>query len=75
MDVKTIIRELGGPTLVAKRMKSRGGKGHISVAAVSKWRRIPADRVIEIASMSAGLYSPADLRPDVFFDSDQREAA
>lgn len=65
--LKEFIRELGGPTSVAKRLRNfRNPSKTVSTAAVSKWRQVPAKRCLEIAALSGGKYSPNDLRPDVF---------
>lgn len=66
MDVKLVVKQLGGPTAVAARLRSKHRDGSISPAAVSKWRKVPADRVMDLVEMSGGKLTPNDLRPDVF---------
>lgn len=66
MDVKRIVKELGGPTVVAASLTSKRRQGSITPAAVSKWRQIPADRVMDLVAMSRGRLTPSALRPDVF---------
>ena len=68
-EIRDMIRQLGGPEAVAKRLKPTNrskGRGRITAAAVSKWTRIPAERCIELAALSGYRYAPADMRPDVF---------
>jgi len=48
---------IGGPAVTARQF-------NISVQAVSKWKKAPANRVIEIEKMSG--ISRHDLRPDIF---------
>ena len=57
MDTKDIVRAAGGPTRVAEVFG-------ISVAAVSQWDQVPAERVLEVARLS-GL-RPMDIRADLY---------
>jgi DNA-binding transcriptional regulator YdaS (Cro superfamily) len=57
--IKTLVRHLGGATVVANNLG-------VTVAAVSKWKRIPAVRVHDLVRLSRGRYTPEQLRPDVF---------
>lgn len=76
MDVKEVIKALGGPTKVAARLDSARRDGKITVAAVSKWKRIPANRVRDLVQMSDGKLKAEELRPDIFAPRDaDREAA
>lgn len=74
MDVRNIVRELGGPSAVARHLKSAHARGHISTAAVCRWTRIPAERVLALCEMSNGRFSPSDLRPDIFGPAPSEEA-
>jgi DNA-binding transcriptional regulator YdaS (Cro superfamily) len=51
------INAAGGPTKLAALLK-------IKQAAVSQWRRIPAERVGRVATITG--IPPHDLRPDLF---------
>lgn len=51
-------QKAGGSTALAKAL------GGITPQAVSQWRRIPAERTIEVEKIT-GL-SRHDLRPDIF---------
>lgn len=64
MQARKIIKELGGPTVVARKLRSEHKRGYLTTAAVSKWRRIPIARCSEIAELSGGKYTPQQLRPD-----------
>ena len=57
MDVKLIIKRAGGVNALARELE-------ISPAAVSQWRRIPAERVLEIERITG---VPCwEIRPDIF---------
>ena len=75
MDVKTIVERLGGPSKVAKHLKSDHARGHISRAAVCQWKQIPAEHCMDLAQLSGGSLTVHDLRPDIFGPAPQREAA
>lgn len=66
MDTKAIIRRLGGPTKVAKHLKSSHPRGHISRAAVCQWKQIPAEHCLQLSELSGGEIRPHEMRPDVF---------
>lgn len=57
--VKRLVKTLGGATAVSIHLG-------VTVAAVSKWKRVPAARVHDLVALSRGRYRPEDLRPDVF---------
>ncbi|PDT55065.1 MULTISPECIES: Cro/CI family transcriptional regulator [Sinorhizobium] len=48
----------GGPAAIAKAL------GDVTPQAVSQWKRIPADRVLEMERITG--ISRHELRPDVF---------
>lgn len=49
---------IGGPTALAKAL------GDVTSQAVSQWRRIPAERVLEVERVTG--VSRHDLRPDLY---------
>lgn len=53
----------GGPAALAKAISERSGKS-ISSQAVSQWKKVPADRVVDVESITG--VSRHELRPDVF---------
>lgn len=65
--------------IVAKTVKKAGGPVALSRAlgcspqAISRWRRIPAERVLAVAE-AAGM-NPSDLRPDLYPPAKGRKAA
>jgi len=58
-EIRRIVRELGGPTKIAKSLG-------VTVAAVSKWERIPPARARKLAELSGGRYTPQHFCPLVF---------
>lgn len=66
MEVREIIEQLGGPARVAKHIKSKHKRGHISTAAVCQWAQVPAEHCITLAELSDGRLTVHDLRPDIF---------
>lgn len=56
---------LGGPSALAAALSQSGER--ISSQAVSKWFRVPAERVLEVERLTG--VSRYELRPDVYGDS------
>jgi DNA-binding transcriptional regulator YdaS (Cro superfamily) len=52
----------GGPSALARALSESGDKA--SPQAVSKWHRVPAERVLEVEKLSG--VSRYELRPDVY---------
>lgn len=57
----------GGPAALAKAI------GGVTSQAVSQWKKIPAERVLDIERLTG--ISRHELRPDVFGEAPAREAA
>lgn len=49
---------VGGPAALARLL------GNVSSQAVSQWKRIPAERILEVERITG--ISRHDLRPDIF---------
>lgn len=64
-DAKPIVEELGGPAHVARLLKSKHSRGHLTRSAVCLWKIIPEQHCEDIADMSGGKYTPPVLRPDL----------
>lgn len=60
--VTRAIAAVGGPVAMATALTSSGKR--ISSQAIGQWRRVPAERVLEVEALT-GL-SRYDLRPDVY---------
>ncbi len=56
-QLKKVLERAGGPSALAKRLGT-------SVAAVSQWRRVPANRVGSVAAIVD--LEPHEIRPDLF---------
>jgi len=39
---------------------------HISPAAVSKWDAVPAERVLDVSEFTGWVFTPHELRPDIY---------
>lgn len=57
----------GGPAALAKAI------GGLTSQAVSQWKKIPAERVLDVESVTG--ISRHDLRPDVFGEAPETAAA
>lgn len=55
------VKLAGGASIVAKELE-------ISQAAVSKWPRVPAERVLSVERLTQGQMSRYEMRPDVYGD-------
>lgn len=55
--LKEITDRRGAVTRIAKACE-------ISTAAVSRWRRVPRNRVMVVAEITG--FNPHDIRPDIF---------
>lgn len=67
-EAKTIVDSLGGPARVARHLASEHPRGHVSVAAVCQWRRIPEDHCASLAELrgpDGNQYTPQEMRPDL----------
>lgn len=66
MKIATVLKDLGGAAKVARQIKTRSKRGHLTTAAVCMWKRVPAEHVNTIVELSGGKYQPHQLRPDIF---------
>lgn len=57
--VARIIAILGGPVRAGQCLD-------LSSQAVSQWKRVPANRVIEIENMTKGIVKRHEMRPDLY---------
>lgn len=57
----------GGPTGLAAKL------GSITSQAVSQWKRVPADRVLDVERVTG--VSRYDLRPDIYGSPDTEKAS
>lgn len=57
----------GGPAALAKALSELSGKP-ISSQAVSQWKKVPADRAVDVEEITG--VSRHQLRPDVFRSSE-----
>lgn len=64
---ETAKEKAGGPAALAKAL------GNITPQAVSQWKKIPAERVLDVERVTG--ISRQELRPDVFGRRKSREAA
>jgi Uncharacterized protein conserved in bacteria, prophage-related len=60
-------KNVGGPAALAKAL------GGITSQAVSQWKKVPPERVIEVERISG--VSRHELRPDIFGPAPQETAA
>lgn len=65
--LETAKQAAGGNTALAKEL------GGLSPQAVSQWKRVPAERVLEVERVTG--VSRHDLRPDLYPPSKSGEAA
>lgn len=54
----------GGQIEIARFITKRHGP--ISAQAINKWRRCPADRVLQVEAATKGRVSRYRLRPDIY---------
>lgn len=54
-----IVQQIGGVTRLAR---------HLGIApqAISQWRTVPADRVLEVAAFAHWRVTPHEIRPDLY---------
>lgn len=64
--------QLGGAAGIASKLSERDPDRKLTAQAVSQWKRVPADRCLDIAALTG--ISVHELRPDVF-GAKQGEAA
>ena len=64
---KDAVKALGGARKVAERFG-------LSVQAVHKWHKVPAQRVLDVERALAGTITRYEMRPDIFEESDIEHA-
>lgn len=58
--------------ILAQAIAEVGGVGKVAElfgltpSAISQWKRVPADRAVQLARATGGKFTPEMLRPDVF---------
>jgi len=57
MNIKKIIKTLGGPTIIGRRCNRTS-------QAVSQWTKVPPEHVLTLESM--GKLTRYQIRPDIF---------
>lgn len=66
-NVKTLIKRLGGPALVARRIREAHGSS-LTHSAVCQWKQVPSDYVPALVALSIERDDPMtaeDIRPDI----------
>lgn len=67
-QTQDMIRDLGGAATVARALQPYVPEGQtLSRPAVAQWRRVPAEYVVAIETISLGKYNRRLVRPDLFW--------
>jgi DNA-binding transcriptional regulator YdaS (Cro superfamily) len=59
MNIKEIASEVGGVVSLSSRLG-------LSRGAVSNWKRVPAEHVIQVSGLTEWKITPHQLRPDLY---------
>jgi DNA-binding transcriptional regulator YdaS (Cro superfamily) len=57
--VKSVVEAAGGSSNLARHLG-------IKPQAISQWRRVPVNRVLEVEKLIEGKYTRYEIRPDIY---------